>query len=171
MIGDTIKVKRKKAKLTQKQLALQLGVSAAIIGHWERGETEIPSEYIIPLCQVFRCSPTAFINYDRHSFEWYAAQFKENIGGLEDFALANPDLMEMILWMVNVWDGDFAALVLMAFYYCLLDKHERCHMSYFVGMTFRSKYEHSEQHDALMELAHSHIDYYIEEWRKLAKNE
>ena len=171
MIGDTIKVKRKKAQLTQKQLALQLGVSAAVVGHWERGETEIPSEYIIPLCQVFRCSPTAFINYDRHSFDWYVTQFQANKSGLEDFAIANPDLMEMILWMVNVWDGDFAGLVIMGFYYCLLNKRERSNMSYFVGMTFKSKYELSTQHNALEELAYKHIDYYVEQWKKLVKNE
>lgn len=165
MISDTLRQKRKEKKLTQKQLAELIGVSEKIIGNWESGITRIPSEYIVPLSRVFRCSPTAFVNMDKKTFEWYANNYNL-VEGLKDFGLANPDLMNMVLWMVNAWDGDFEMLTLMAYYYCNLTESERSHISYLIGTMFQNKYERLPK-TPMQDIAYRQIDTYIAEWHKL----
>lgn len=123
----------------------------------------------MPLCQVFHCSPVAFMNYDRHTYEWYREKYKASSKTeLEEFANANPDLMQMIVYMINEWEGNFSMVVLMAFYYTLLEAHERSHISYLIGMSYRMKYE--KNHDnPLIQLGYNRLDEYVSEWRKLTK--
>lgn len=165
MICETLRKKRKEKGLTQKQLAQLVGVSESIIRNWENGVTSIPTEYLWSLCRVFRCSPTAFIYLDHKSFNWYAENYDLH-NGIEDFAVANPDLMDMVLWTVNEWDGNFEMLTLMAYYYCNLSKSERSHISYITGAMYSFKYRNIPK-TPMQELAYMKLKAYFDEWYNL----
>lgn len=165
MICETLRKKRKEKGLTQKELAQAVGVSESIIRNWENGITSIPTEYLWSLCRVFRCSPTAFIYLDHKSFNWYADNYDLR-NGIEDFAVANPDLMKMVLWMVNEWDGNFGMLTLMAYYYCNLSKYERSHISYITGAMYSFKYRNIPK-TPMQELAYKRLTAYFDEWYNL----
>lgn len=165
MICETLRKKRKEKGLTQKELAQAVGVSDSIIRNWENGITSIPTEYLWPLCRVFHCSPTAFIYLDHKSFNWYADNYDLR-NGIEDFAVANPGLMKMVLWMVNEWDGNFAMLTLMAYYYCNLSKYERSHISYITGAMYSFKYRNIPK-TPMQELAYKRLTAYFDEWYNL----
>lgn len=170
MINEALYAKRKAKGLTRKELAQSIGVSEAIIRNWENGTTSIPTEYLWSLCRVFRCSPTAFIFLDHKSFDWYTKNFDLH-NGIEDFAVANPDLMDMVLWMVNEWDGNFAMLTLMAYYYCNLSKYERSHISYITGSMYCFRYRNIPK-TPMQELAYKRLTEYFDEWYNLiGKNE
>lgn len=165
MINEALYAKRKAKGMTRKELAQSIGVSEAIIRNWENGTTSIPTEYLWSLCRVFRCSPTAFIFLDHKSFDWYTKNFDLH-NGIEDFAVANPDLMDMVLWMVNKWDGNFAMLTLMAYYYCNLSKYERSHISYITGAMYSFKYRNIPK-TPMQELAYKRLTEYFGEWYNL----
>lgn len=165
MICETLRKKRKEKGLTQKQLAQLVGVSESIIRNWENGVTSIPTEYLWSLCRVFRCSPTAFIYLDHKSFNWYVNNYDLH-NGIEDFAVANPDLMDMVLWMVNEWDGNFEMLTLMAYYYCNLSKSERSHISYITGAMYSFKYRNIPK-TPMQEFAYKKLKTYFDEWYNL----
>ena len=162
MINEALYEKRKAKGLTRKELAQSIGVSEAIIRNWENGTTSIPTEYLWSLCRVFRCSPTAFIFLDHKSFDWYTENYDLH-NGIEDFAVANPDLMDMILWMVNEWDGNFGMLTLMAYYYCNLSKYERSHISYITGAMYSFRYRNIPK-TPMQDIAYKRLPAYFGEW-------
>nr|DAF79710.1 MAG TPA: helix-turn-helix XRE-family like protein [Caudoviricetes sp.] len=169
MICEALYKKRKEKGMTRKELARAVGVSEAIIRNWENGVTAIPTEYLWPLCRVFRCSPTAFIYLDNKSFKWYTDNY--NLPkGIEEFFTANPDLMNMVLWMVNEWDGNFEMLTLMAYYYCNLSKYERSHISYITGAMYNLKYNNIPK-TPMQDLAYRRLKEYFGEWHKLIGHE
>ena len=56
MVGERITVLRKRAKLSQEQLAKQLNVSASTIGMYEQGRREPSIRTLIALSQIFGVS-------------------------------------------------------------------------------------------------------------------
>ena len=56
MVGERITVLRKRAKLSQEQLAKQLNVSASTIGMYEQGRREPSIRTLIALSQTFGVS-------------------------------------------------------------------------------------------------------------------
>ncbi len=53
MIGDKIKLLRRKRKLTQSQLADELNVSAQAVSKWEKGLSYPDIETIIKISELF----------------------------------------------------------------------------------------------------------------------
>lgn len=53
MIGDKIKLLRRKRKLTQSQLANELNVSAQAVSKWEKGLSYPDIETIIKISELF----------------------------------------------------------------------------------------------------------------------
>lgn len=53
MIGDKIKMLRRKRKLTQSQLANELNVSAQAVSKWEKGLSYPDIETIIKISELF----------------------------------------------------------------------------------------------------------------------
>lgn len=53
MIGDKIKLLRRKRKLTQLQLANELNVSAQAVSKWEKGLSAPDIETIIKISKIF----------------------------------------------------------------------------------------------------------------------
>jgi transcriptional regulator with XRE-family HTH domain len=63
MLGTFLKTKRKKAGLTQKQVADELGYSTAqFVSAWERGEREPPVNAIWRLASLYQISAEKLFN-------------------------------------------------------------------------------------------------------------
>lgn len=56
-VGSRIKFRRRQLKLTQKDVAEYLGISASAVTQWERDATDPASENLLRLSQVLSCSP------------------------------------------------------------------------------------------------------------------
>lgn len=56
MIGENIKYLRKEKGISQKELAVQIGVSQKAIDYWERGVNEPKASYIVSLANFFNVS-------------------------------------------------------------------------------------------------------------------
>lgn len=55
MEGNRLNALRKRAKLSQQQIADELGVSTAQISRWENGENNIPSERLPLIARAYVC--------------------------------------------------------------------------------------------------------------------
>ena len=51
-----LKTLRKKAGLTQEQLAKMIGATKRQVGAWERGENDIPMYYAVDIADILNCS-------------------------------------------------------------------------------------------------------------------
>lgn len=56
-IGDNLRRARESAGLEREQVAAQLGVSPAMVGHWETGRHVPPWDRIVRLCRVIDADP------------------------------------------------------------------------------------------------------------------
>lgn len=56
-VGSRIKFRRRQLKLTQKDLAEYLGISASAVTQWEKDATDPSSENLLRLSQVLTCKP------------------------------------------------------------------------------------------------------------------
>lgn len=54
-IGSNIKEQRKKANLTQKELALKVGVSDKLVCSWEANRTEPKAAHVQKMLDIFGC--------------------------------------------------------------------------------------------------------------------
>jgi transcriptional regulator with XRE-family HTH domain len=60
-VGKRAKAERKRAKLSQQQVADHFGVKKGTVSRWETGFTEIPLSALIKLAHLYRCSPYAIL--------------------------------------------------------------------------------------------------------------
>lgn len=79
-IPNTIRKHRKVNGYSQKRLAKQLGVSTALISHWERGVIMPGFVNIIKLCVLFEVSPTELYHA---LFDWVREHYQEQESTLE----------------------------------------------------------------------------------------
>lgn len=56
MVADRIKVLREQQKLTQAQLARQLGITRSSVNAWEMGISVPSTQYIVELANIFKVS-------------------------------------------------------------------------------------------------------------------
>lgn len=157
---------REAAGMTQQEIGVQLGVSRNVVSNWERGVSQPDNDFLLPLCQIFHCSPTKFLNIDKHTYEWYLNTYKVNGGSIEEYAVANPDIMEMQLYLANEWDGNYPILKLMDYMYAMLDEEDRSHISYLLGMMFKARYEFADR-SPLVDKAYKRLPEFVDEWHNL----
>ena len=69
-IGEKIKMLRKEKKLTQKELAKKIGVTASTVTKYENGQLEPNIEVLNRISNIFRISISALVedNYSRKEF-------------------------------------------------------------------------------------------------------
>ena len=70
--------RRKELKLTQKQVADQLGVNQITIGRFERGETDLSSETFIQYLHILKLDYSARIDAIERELERIDIRMKEN---------------------------------------------------------------------------------------------
>lgn len=56
MIGDIIRTERLNKNMTQKELAIKLGITQDSISLWEKGKRLPDTQYVIELCKVLDIS-------------------------------------------------------------------------------------------------------------------
>lgn len=52
--NSKLKARREELGLTQKQVAVQLGISSQAYGHYENNKRSIPVEMVIPLAEILK---------------------------------------------------------------------------------------------------------------------
>ncbi len=62
MMGRRIRLYRHQKKLTQEQLAEQVGVSASFMGHIERGSRIASIETLMKICAVLNVTPNELLS-------------------------------------------------------------------------------------------------------------
>lgn len=58
---DFIKNRRNELRLTQKEVAAQLGISSQAYGHYENGKRSLPIEFIVPLSSILKVDIEALV--------------------------------------------------------------------------------------------------------------
>lgn len=56
---------RKKAKLTQAEVAEKLGISDAAVCQWEKGETMPTASRLLQLAELYKCSVDKLLKADK----------------------------------------------------------------------------------------------------------
>ena len=65
-LSRRIRSMRRKKDITQKELAMMLGVKQATISKWEEGENEPNSSTIINLAKIFDCSTDCLLGLSNY---------------------------------------------------------------------------------------------------------
>ena len=60
-IGKRAQNERKRARLSQQEVAVHFGLDKQTISRWETGETELTVSRIIALARLYRCSAYAIL--------------------------------------------------------------------------------------------------------------
>lgn len=68
-MGARIRALRKAAKMTQEDLAEQVGISASFMGHLERGSRIASLETLVALCNVLDVTPEYLLSASLNTFE------------------------------------------------------------------------------------------------------
>lgn len=68
-MGARIRTLRKAAKMTQEDLAEQVGISASFMGHLERGSRIASLETLVALCNVLDVTPEYLLSASLNTFE------------------------------------------------------------------------------------------------------
>lgn len=58
-----LKEYRKKARLTQRELAKKLKITQAYYWKWEKGKSLPDANQILTLCSIFKCSPNDLFGF------------------------------------------------------------------------------------------------------------
>ena len=81
-VGEFISTERKAKKLTQKELAEQLGVSDKTISRWETGNGLPDMAYLTPLCDLLKVSVNELLSGEKLPPNEYSMKAEENIMAL-----------------------------------------------------------------------------------------
>lgn len=91
-LGKNIKELRKKAGLSQLELAEKLGVSRSAVSSWEVNRNEPNIEDISKMSSLFRCPLNMLIDPDNMDYH-FLLQDEEQL--LKDYREASPDLQTL----------------------------------------------------------------------------
>lgn len=91
-MGRRIKVQRKRARLTQEQLAEMAGISLSFYGHVERGSRKASLETLVRICNALQVSPEYIL---QDSLE------KDLNGCADHFSEDERDLMNRIIEVIH----------------------------------------------------------------------
>lgn len=103
MVGERITVLRKKAKLSQEQLAQQLNVSASTIGMYEQGRREPSISTLEDLSKIFAVSLDYLITgsevTDRHVQKTAGVLFilQADMPGVSETILLNEETLRKVI--------------------------------------------------------------------------
>ena len=101
-IGRFIAERRKKAKLTQKQLADDLGITDKAISKWERGITMPDTSIMLELCELLDISVNELLSGEKMDME---IKYQQNEQLLLDLAKELEDKNKKVwtsMWMILI---------------------------------------------------------------------
>ncbi len=90
MFADTMKQLRRSHKMTQAQLAKELGLSARAVGMYEQGRREPDLSVILKLCNIFNVPADLLLQEQPARTESF--ELKDVIQDIQDRLLAAQDL-------------------------------------------------------------------------------
>lgn len=85
-IGKFIATCRKEKKITQSELAEQLGVTDRSVSNWETGKNMPDLSLFKPLCEILGITINELLSGERLSSEKYQEKFEENIVNTIDYS-------------------------------------------------------------------------------------
>lgn len=71
-LGEAIREARKKAGLSQEQLALEAGVDRAFVSAVERGQRNVTLGNLLKVCRTLNERPSALFKHWEHLIHWKA---------------------------------------------------------------------------------------------------
>ena len=89
MLGQRLKQLRRERRMTQHDLAQQLGISASAIGMYEQGRREPDHETLIKICNYFRVSSDFLL----HAHSSSSGELEDIIHELKQTMLSQEGLM------------------------------------------------------------------------------
>lgn len=97
-IGQFIKSRRKEIKLTQREVAEQLGISEKTVSKWETGNGLPEVSLMLPLCELLNISVNELLSGERLDEKRYFEKAEQNIMSLmEEKAKAKKTLILAVL--------------------------------------------------------------------------
>lgn len=60
-IGEKLLIHRKRAKMTQRDIAEKMGIEQTQYSTYEVGKSQIPIKYLIIACREYNCTPNDII--------------------------------------------------------------------------------------------------------------
>lgn len=117
-IGDTIRKYRKELKITQEQMANQLGVSAPAVNKWENGSSYPDISLLAPLARLLNIDINELLSFEEvlsdQEIITFINQLSDNITtkGFEDsfqeaknLIMRYPNSNKLKLWSAQIFNG------------------------------------------------------------------
>lgn len=82
-IGLNIKLYRKRAGLTQKQLAFKIGKTESSVRKYELGLVQVPTDVLDTIASALKTSPFALLGADKSDLEFESAGLSKEVKALE----------------------------------------------------------------------------------------
>ncbi len=97
--GENLKVIRKQKKISQEDLAENLGVSRQSISKWETGENYPSMQNIVCLCSIFKCKMNDLVHEDFEDLDFLGEEVKMSVVKLNQEEQKRMKLVSKILYV------------------------------------------------------------------------
>ena len=109
-IGKFISECRKKKKLTQSELAEELGVTDRSVSNWENGKNMPDLSLFKPLCEILNITINELLSGEKLSKEDYQEKFEENIVNTIDYSSKKVNKYSQLLSLIIIIFGLFISI-------------------------------------------------------------
>lgn len=109
-IGKFIAELRKEKKLTQEQLAEQIGVTDKSISRWENGRNMPDLSLFKPLCKILGITINELLSGEKLSRQEYQEKFEENIVNTIDYSTNKLNKYRGVISLILIIFGLFISL-------------------------------------------------------------
>ncbi len=109
-IGKFIAEERKKKRITQAQLAQELGVTDRSVSNWENGKNMPDLSLFKPLCKILDITINELLSGEKLSKDEYPLRFEENIIRTIDYSTKRLTKYSQVIAVILIVFGLFIAL-------------------------------------------------------------
>ncbi len=109
-IGKFIAERRKAQKMTQMELAEQLGVTDRSVSNWENGKNMPDLSLFKPLCSILGITINELLSGEKLSKQEYQEKFEENIVNTIDYSTNKINKYNQLISLIFVIFGLFISL-------------------------------------------------------------
>ena len=109
-IGKFIAECRKEKKITQLELAEQLGVTDRSVSNWENGKNMPDLSLFKPLCETLDITINELLSAEKLSKEKYQEKFEENIVNTIDYSTKKINQYHQVISLITIIFGLFISI-------------------------------------------------------------
>lgn len=109
-IGKFITECRKNKKITQSQLAEQLGVTDRSVSNWENGKNMPDLSLFKPLCEILDITINEFLSGEKLNQDEYQEKFEENIVNTIDYSTKKVNKYSGLISLILIIFGLFISI-------------------------------------------------------------